>query len=399
MNRERLMSRIPIDRSLRSVGSPPSRASETPRSRRPIVWWALGVLAVLGSSIAGVQAFRRSRRLPQPVYRTDVVTSGAVVGVLTAEGPLQTLTAVRVGSTSAGQIVSVFVDIGDKVKRGQPLARLDDLEERAAVADATASFNAAEIRRARLEKHLGEELDKLDDAGLSAGDIGQDDVLSGAAGDAQLDLMSAYVQVDRTTTKRALARGVLARRLIRSPIDGVVLARTVDPGETIGDSPPGPPLFVIGSDPAHLRIAVEIDDRDVGRVQPAPIALTVPDCPRRSFTAHILQVLPAPPFAVSSGHYRAFLDVENADGALRPGMLATFALPMQTAASAVSVPLAALTPAPPHSGKRDAIVWVVDARGVRTSVPVELGVTNDRVAEIRAGSLRPGTTVVVAATP
>jgi HlyD family secretion protein len=211
--------------------------------------------------------------------------------------------------------------------------------------------------------------------------------------------MSAYVQVDRATTKRALARGVLARRVIRSPIDGVVLARAVDPGETISSSPPGPPVFVIGSDPAHLRLDVEVDGADAARVRPAPIKVVIPDYPRRSFPASIRQVLPASPFPVSGGRYRVVLDVDNKDGALRAGMSASFALPMETAPNAVRVPLGALAPAPPHAGTRDALVWVVDGRGEATSVPVETGVVNDRVAEIRAGSLLPGTTVVVAGAP
>ena len=93
------------------------------------------------------------------------------------------------------------------------------------------------------------------------------------------------------------------------------------------------------------------------------------------------------------------LDVENTDGALRAGMNATFALPMESAPGALRVPLAALVPAPPHAGAHDAVVWTVDGKGVRTLVPVELGVVNDRVAEIRAGSLRAGGMVMIVGGP
>jgi HlyD family secretion protein len=363
------------------------------------VWRPLIALAALAAVVGGLQALRRPRRAAPPAYRTELVTRGSVVGTLRMEGRLQTQTTARVGSLSAGQVVAVAVDVGDGVRRGQVLARLDDLEQRAAVADADASADTAEIRRVRLEKRLGEELSRLDDAGSSAGDLGADDIFDGAVGDAQLDLMTAYVQVVRASSRRALARGILARRVVRSPIDGVVLARAVDPGETIGGSPPGPPLFVIGADPAHLRLEAELDAADAARVRPAPLKLAVPDYPRRAFTAVIRQVLPADLASAPRGvdRYRVVLDVENADRALRAGMTATFALPMETAATAVRVPLAALAPAPPHAGARDAVVWTVDAAGARTPVRVELGVVDERVAEIRAGSLRPGASVLVGA--
>jgi HlyD family secretion protein len=393
------MRPIPIQRSLRAVGTTLPSVVGKRRSRKVGIWPPLLVVAMLALVVGGIQVLRHWRSVPRLPNRTELVTRGAVVGLLKAEGRLQSQATVRVGSISAGQVMTVDVDVGDRVRRGQPLARLDNLEQKAAAAEASASADAAQIGRARAEKRLVEQLDRLDDAGSSAGDLGPDDVLGGSAGDAQLDLMSAYVQVGRADSKRALARGVLARRVIRAPIDGVVLTRSVDPGETISFSPPGPPLFVIGSDPSRLRLEVEADNAEATRVQPSSVKLVVPDYPRRSFTASIRQVLPASSAPISGGRYRILLDVENRDGALRPGMSATIALPMETAANAVRVPVAALVPAPPHSGARDAVVWVVDGHGVLTSVPVETGVVNDRIAEIRGGSLRPGATVVVAGTP
>jgi HlyD family secretion protein len=393
------MQPIPIRRSITRVAAPVPPARGEARWRKTSVWLPAASVVCIALAIGGIEGLRHRAVTTRAPVRTELVTRGQVIGVLKVEGRLQTQTTVRVGSTSWGQVTAVEVDVGDRVRRGQVLARLEDLEQRAAAADATASARAAQIRRVRAEKHLTEELGKLDDPGSSAGDLGPDDLLGGPAGEAQLDLMSAYVQVDRASSQRALARGVLARRVIRAPTDGIVLSRAVDPGETIMSSPPGPPLFVIGSEPARLRLEIELDDGDAARVHPSSATLIVPAYPRRTFVADIRQVLPASALPMSDNRYRVVLDVANAEGVLRPGMSATVAIPVESAPNVLRVPVAALVPAAPHAGARDAVVWVLDEHGARAAVPVETGITNAQSAEIRAGSLRPGASVVIAGTP
>jgi HlyD family secretion protein len=355
--------------------------------------WLL--LVAVASLAAGAGSLEMWQRWTRAAYRTDRVTRGAVAGVVSAEGRLQTQTSARIGSISAGQVVAVEVGVGDIVTRGQTMARLDDLEERAAVTDARAAVETAQIHRARAEKHVIEELATLDDEGSSAGDAAPGDLLTGTAGDAQLDLMTAQSRVERASSRRALARALLARRIIRAPIDGIVLARSIDPGETITASPPGPPLFVVGSDPGHLRLEVEIDDADAARVHPGPVKLAADARPERSFVAEIREIRPASSVPMSASRYRILMDVENVEGLLHPGMSARVIVPMETAPNVLRVPIAALAPAPPPAGPHNAVVWVLDRNSKPAAVTVETGVINERFAEIRTGGLRPGDIVTL----
>jgi HlyD family secretion protein len=387
------MQTIPIRRPVPRVAEAgsPADAGAGQRSRMSMGWLLVAV-AGLAVGAASVDVVRRLTRAPD---RTDHVTRGAVVGVLRAEGRLQVLRSARIGSFSPGQVVAVEVDVGDSVTRGQIMARLDDLEQRAAVTDARAAVETAQIRRARAEKHVIEELSALDDEGWSAGDAAPGDLLTGTAGEAQLDLMTAQSQLERASSRRALARAVLARRNIRAPIDGVVLARSIDPGETITSSPPGPPLFVVGSDPSHLRLEIELDDEYAARVHPGPVAVVADALPGRSFVAEIREIRPASAVSMSASRYRISMDVENVDGLLRPGMSASVSVPMESAPNALRVPVAALAPTALHGSSRTAVLWVLDANGKPSAVTVETGIMNDRLAEIRAGGLRRGDTVTL----
>jgi HlyD family secretion protein len=355
-------------------------------------WLLLVAVASLAAGAGSVEVLQRLTRVP---HRIDRVTRGAVAGVLRAQGRLQPWTSARVGSIGPGQVVAVEVDVGDSVTRGQTMARLDDLEARAAVVDARAAVETAAIRRARAEKHVTEELAALDDEGSSAGDAAPDDLLTGTAGDAQLDLMSAQAEMERASSRQTLARAVLGRRSIRAPMDGVVLARSIDPGDTITSSPPGPPLFVVGSDPAHLRLDIEIDDEYAARLHPGPVKLVADARPGRSFVAEIREIRPASPVPMSASRYRISMDVENIDGVLRPGMTASVAFPMDSSADALRVPVAALATGPAHAADHNAVVWILDQSGKAAAVTVETGVINDRFAEIRSGGLRPGDTVTL----
>ena len=389
------MQTIPIRRSVPPVAEATPPTSGAARPRNTIGWLTVVAVAGLALGAGSVQLLRRRHDLARVPYRTELVTRGSVIGVLRAEGRLQPWTSARIGSITPGQVTAVEVEVGDSVTRGQTMARLDDLEQRAAVTDARAAAETAEILQTRAEKHVDEELAGLDDEGSSAGDLGAGDLLMGTAGEAQLDLVNARVQLERASSRRALARAMLARRTVRAPIDGVVLARSIDPGETITSSPPGPPLFVVGSDPAHLRLEIELDDVYAARVHPGPVKLVAAANPGRSFVAEIRGIRPASPLPMSASRYRISMEVDNSDGFLRPGMSASVAIPMESTANALRVPVAALAPAPPHAAAHDAVIWILDESGRAAPVTAEIGVINDRFAEIRAGGLRAGATVTV----
>src|SRR4029079_16813487 len=119
-----------------------------------------------------------------------------------------------------------------------------------------------------------------------------DELLDGKAGDAQLEYLYDAAQVSRHEASVSLARKQLARGLIRSPIAGIILARNIEPGESIPASPPGPPLFVLGSDPKRLRLGVKIDERYLNAVAPGPTTFVIPARGSSAFSATVRQVVP-----------------------------------------------------------------------------------------------------------
>jgi HlyD family secretion protein len=193
--------------------------------------------------------------------------------------------------------------------------------------------------------------------------------------------MHAAAQLQKQEAGFALAAIEAERRLIRSPLDGVVAARSVAVGEQIAASPPGPPLFVIESDPSELRLELEIDERYAGRVRPGLATFTVPAHGRYVFPATVRALDPSADMMTSPRRYRVTLDVRNADGALRSGMSATAGLPLGGVADALLVPRAAV---------RDGAVWLADEAGRPRQVPVDLGPVNDVSAEVMGPGLGAG---------
>ena len=204
------------------------------------------------------------------------MTSGHVAGLLRAPGRLTVKSTVRIGSSHPGQVVAVDAVVGARVTKGQVIARLDDAEQRAAAVGAHAQLASAELLGLRAEKVFLDVLRANSDEGLPREPPDPEEMLEGKAGDAQLELLHTETEIARRKAALSLARKLLARRVIRAPMDGIVLERNIEPGESIPASPPGPPLFVIGADPSTLRLEVEIDERYVGGILPGSVTFTSP---------------------------------------------------------------------------------------------------------------------------
>ena len=221
-----------------------------------------------------------------------------------------------------------------------------------------------------------------------------DELLEGKAGEAQLELLHTETEIARRTAALSLARRLFARRVIRAPMDGIVLERNIEPGESIPASPPGPPLFVIGADPTTLRLEVEIDERYVGGVLPGPVTFTSPAHGAYTFSGTIREVIPAPTALRSPRPYLVVIDVANPDGALRPGMSAQVDLPVVTGRDALAVPNAALS-----SGAETKLALVSDDHGRAEAVAVGVGVANADLTEVMGPGVAAGRVVVTDASP
>jgi HlyD family secretion protein len=297
----------------------------------------------------------------------------------------------------------VNVSPGDRVLAGQVLARLDSVEE-SAVADGAAAQVASALS---LDLRARRELGKLVD--LVPEEIAADELLDGAAGDAELELIHASAQVHKQAAALKLAKNNLAKRTIRSPMAGVVLARSVEPGESIPASPPGPPLFVIGSDPKELRMNVEVDESYINSVGPDTVRFTTPAHGGDELSASILQVLPLADTVRSPARYTVVLSVPNIDGSLHAGMTAMVDIPVKTQRDALAVPESAIGFDSPSgfvqfvSGAQSAakvpFVWFTAADGQPVKRTVEIGALDADLVEIRGFGLQSGLVVVTDRSP
>ena len=293
---------------------------------------------------------------------------------------------VRVGSTVGGE----------RVAAGEVLARLDDLEQRSAVAATQARLTSAGLIALRADRELKDRLRGLDEDAL--------------IGDAQLELAHAVAEVDKERSGVGRARGLLERRTIRAPIAGVVIERSIEAGESVAASPPGPPLFTIASDPARLALELSIDERHVAEVRPGPVTFTVAAArPQRTFEATVHQVAIAPvaasaaspPQTTGSTPYRALLDVPNPDGLLRPGMSAMVDIPMVSLAGALHVPSGALRSALDHAGfgGDDTVIWLAGEGGRPFPAPVQVDIADGDLAEVEGAGVASGRIVVTDISP
>jgi HlyD family secretion protein len=402
-----------------------------PTWRRRAAWGAGLLLLAAVAATAAWWLRERALGAATPRYVTEPARRGDLAVRVTANGTLQPTRSVGIGSELSGTVARVLVDVNDRVHKGQLLIELDSSRlrdqaerSRAALAAAEARLEQAALARdeaaRRLERQRG--IQRLSEGMYPAP---QDlDAAQSAAARAQADADAARAAVaDARAAARADATN-LAKASIRSPADGVVLARNVDPGNAVAASLQAVTLLVVAEDLARMKLQVNIDEADVGQVHEGQHAsFSVSAWPGRSWPATIRRVGYGSTTKDNVVTYLAELDVANDELRLRPGMSAVatiaaverrdvllvpssalrFAPP--AAASAASAPggmLSRLLPRPPGPGARRAggttgnarQVWVLQD-GAAVAVPVVPGLSDGRWTEIAGGTLREGAAVVV----
>jgi HlyD family secretion protein len=324
---------------MRALGAAPAldeldarRARATRKPQRRLLRARLGVAAATAGVLAAALVIE-ARTRPVPATHPSTAAEVGAVGVVHALGRLEPLGTTRIGSVDGGQVTDVRASVGDRVRRGQILARLDDLEQRERVGVESARLDIVTVESIRSERRL----DGLLDAApfdLALPDDG--DLLPGALGDAQAGALMALKRVEKQEHTVGLARAELRRRTIRAPMDGVVLERGIEPGETVAPSPPGPPLFVVGADPAILRLRVSVDEARGARVRPGEVRVHVPALGERILTGSVMSVQPDPSALSSPAAHIVTIDVANPGAILQPGMAATVDVPMDAPWASIS---------------------------------------------------------------
>jgi HlyD family secretion protein len=369
------------------------------------------------AALVGVGAYYGYRWLEPaqgpPKFKTEPVGRQTVVMTVTATGAIEPVLKVLVGSQVSGTVMKWFSDFNDHVKEGDTLAILDQDRIRATLDQRQAAVAVAKARVEEAQARLSEselELNRLKDAFArsAASKFEVDSAETGRqAGLAAVHAAQAEVQAAEAELRAAQAE--LDKTVIRSPIDGVVISRDVDAGQTVAASLSAPTLFTIANDLRKMRVNAAVSETDVGRIREGMSAsFRVDGYPERRFRGVVTQVRYAETVVDSVVTYQTLIDVDNADLALRPGMTATILFEIEKAEDVLVVPNSALRfdPARPPmevgrtrapgrgSGPLRPRVFTLGPAGL-SEAPVELGISDGRVTQITGGELSEGAQIVV----
>ncbi len=360
---------------------------------------AVGVIGLVVSWVA-----LRPRPVPlEARFRTARITSGDVVREVRATGHVEAVTTVQVGAEISGRLASVEADFNDHVRAGQVLARFDRAPLAAQLAQAKATLSAAEAAAAQADVDAQHALSNLARTELlHERNVAPDSDYESAfvaARMAQQRFLAAQAQVAAQQAAYALARTTISHTEIRSPIDGIVVTRSVDHGQTVASVFMTPVLFTVAADLSKMRVLAAVDEADIGETAAGQSAnFTVNAYPDRIFTGTVTEVRNSPAVVQDVVTYQAVIEVANPDLALKPGMTATVRIRTASAANAARVPSAALHFAPPDQPESDgAGVWVLDGRNLQR-MRVKPGISDGQLTELTSGP-PVGTAVLVELTP
>ena len=396
------------------------------------LWTALVAMLLIGGALYYTQAQRKAK--DAPVFVTEAVRQGDVTLTVSANGTLQPTRAVNIGSELSGTVKRVLVDVNDRVQVGQVLVELDTAKlsdqvtrSRATVASSQAqlALSSATVQEARATLARFEEVARL--SGGKVPSAAELDTARAAVERAVATEASASANVAAARATLSTDETNLSKAAIRSPIAGVVLTRTVDPGNAVAASLQAVTLFSIAEDLSRLRLEVSVDEADVGNVQIGQTAsFTVSAFPSRRYPATIQRVAFGSTKTENVVTYTTTLGVDNSDLSLRPGMTAAATIVAKESKGVLLVPntalrftpaanggkaagegsiLSRLMPRPPTAGapKRATTnnrvpgqrqIWVLQD-GQATQLTVKTGITDGRNTEVSGEGLREGLAVII----
>ncbi|HXH37473.1 MAG TPA: efflux RND transporter periplasmic adaptor subunit [Thermoanaerobaculia bacterium] len=410
-------------------------------------WIIIAVVLILALLAASALV----RRGDTTQYITAKVQEGEIRDAVEASGTVNAVINVQVGSQVSGTIAKLNADFNSRVHKDQIIAEIDPrlfdgalLQASADLQNAKANVIAAKANLSKARAGLAQTKAEFDRARvLTQKDIGSQSALDlakanyesakAAVDAAAASVTQAEAQVSQKEAAVAVARTNLNYTIIRSPIDGTVVARNVDVGQTVAASLQAPTIFSIAQDLAKMQVYAKVDESDVGRIRKGQVVTFKVDAfPKELFQGTVSQLRMNPTTISNVVTYDAVIDFANPDLKLFPGMTAYVTIPVETAENVVKLPNAALrfkpplspeavralyakygiepeqsadAPAAPAGGKRPAraeraVVWQLHADETIEPVEVGLGITDHAYTEVRKvirGSLKPGDEVVTTA--
>lgn len=328
----------------------PTTATRRRRFHIPKAAWI--TLAIVAMAIAAVVACQMRPKPDKDPYRFAGVERGDITRSVSASGTLQALITVDVGSQISGQVTKVLVDFNDQVRAGQTLAILDPSTFQSRVAQSQADIAAGEaaVRQAQAtlanaQADYNRKKTLVDGGWSSPATL---DLALAAQRTAQANVAAARARVNQSQAALRIQRTDLGRTTISAPIDGIVIDRKVEPGNTVAASLQAPVLFTLAQDLSKVEVKISVDEADVGQVQEGQmVRFTVDAFPDDTFEGIVTQVRKQPTTEQNVVAYTVIAEADNPQRKLLPGMTANADIVIETKRNVMKVPAAALRWSPP----------------------------------------------------
>jgi HlyD family secretion protein len=367
------------------------------RSRLP---WLIGIAMV--TAVGGGMGYWWTSGTPPVAYKTTLVDRGPITAIVTATGTVNPVVSVLVGSQVSGKIAKLFADFNSVVKQGQTLAQIDPQLYKARVSQARAAVKSARGSLAKAKNMVAQrklERDRMSalipESYVSQADL---DLAETNYRDAVANVEVTQAQVDQAEATLSSAELDLGYTTIYSPVNGIVVSRNVDVGQTVAATFQTPTLFVIAQDLTQMQVNANVSESDIGGVaEGKPAHFRVDAYPKQFFDAVVTQVRNAPISIQNVVTYDVVITVDNRDLRLKPGMTANVTIVTAQKENPLRVPNGALRFRMPDVpiDKKATRVWVLDRDNRPRQVEVTTGIADSLSTEIVDGGLQEGDRVIV----
>ena len=349
------------------------------------------------------------------LYRTGKIEKGDISDTVSATGNINAVTTVQVGSQVSGTIQQIYADFNSRVKKGQVIAKIDPqifeasvVQARGSVANMTAALEKAKIVTTDTLRTLRRNQELIKNGYVAQADV---DAAETAYDSAVSQQKSAEAQLDQARGALSIAETNLRYTTIVSPVEGTVISRNVDVGQTVAASFQTPTLFTIAQDLTKMQIDTNVDESDIGKtIAGQQATFTVDAYPGKQFSGKVIQVRNSPIVTQNVVTYDVVVHVDNKDLSLKPGMTANVSIRIRDFKDALKIPNAALRyrPSTEKSGKKGegekekespgGRVYTLDKDGKPAAIQVKTGISDGTDTLLVEGNLKQGDEVIVAET-
>lgn len=371
------------------------------RSKRSRLPWLIGIVVVMAAGGGGLWYWWTSGTPPVP-YKTALVDRGPITAIVTATGTVNPVISVQVGSQVSGKVSQLFADFNSKVTKGQVLAQIDQKSFKARLSQARAAVKSAKGNLAKANVSASQRMREFDrmaalrpQAFVSQADV---DLAETNYRDAAANVEVLQAQLDQAQAVLASAELDLGYTTIYSPVDGIVVSRNVDVGQTLAAAFQTPILFVIAQDLTQMQVNANVSESDIGGVKEGTEAhFRVDAYPKQFFEGVVTQVRNAPISIQNVVTYDVVITVSNPELKLKPGMTANVTIVTSRKEHPLRMPNGALRFRMPNVplDKKATRVWVLDSDNQPRQVDVTTGIADSLSTEIADAVLKEGDRVIV----